>query len=214
MKIRHWTRPQCVDAANSVLQQAGVDAEPITDVRYAMEILGLHEAGKAPYSEQVRWRVFREDSYFAPADVLPFSVLATTWGAVEIRHSDDEASSLSELITAIDVLWLGNPQFRVRLMGPGEPVVIDDKRHPKLTIIQYSVIETLLRNPSGLNKYDLVAKSGCTDAVNVLKGIAKKPGWRDVILLGGRRGDGYRLQLKLELPNQVSGDNTTLIHTK
>ena len=85
----------------------------------------------------------------------------------------------------------------VRLFGPGEePEVLGMKKRP-LNKTRYAVVLAIAKAaPIGLSKSELVKKSGCGDAVNILKGLAKADeDWQAVISLPGEggKGRGYRI---------------------
>jgi hypothetical protein len=84
---------------------------------------------------------------------------------------------------------------RVELRGRHEGPIVLGKLKKKLTKAQYNVVQALLQaRDLGLTKDQLVEKSGHTDAVNVLKNLAKKDSdWKEVIHLAGITGGGYRL---------------------
>lgn len=83
----------------------------------------------------------------------------------------------------------------VLLNGLGESVYLRGEEAPPLTDPQYNVINTLLdAGPRGLNKDELVKKSGHADAVKILKRVAKlSDNWRSVIGLAGKPGGRYRI---------------------
>lgn len=60
---------------------------------------------------------------------------------------------------------------------------------------QYNVLKTLDEaGTNGLTKDELVSRSGHTDALGILKRVARRPEWRDVIQLAGKTGGRYRLR--------------------
>jgi hypothetical protein len=88
------------------------------------------------------------------------------------------------------------PRPAVVLRGESEPPLINGRSWiQKLTRTRYKVIAALLQSfPGRLGKDALVRMSGVTDAVNVLKLLAKKDGWKDVIELAGEPGHGYGIR--------------------
>lgn len=99
-------------------------------------------------------------------------------------------------------------RFSIRSKDPGsnettQPVESTDPTEvlaqllKLLTPKQKDVVQSLITaGTNGLNKDDLVARSGYTDAVNILKRVAQKPGWKDIICLPGVPGKKYRLVTK------------------
>jgi hypothetical protein len=75
----------------------------------------------------------------------------------------------------------------------GEIVVLGKKK--VLPLKRFKVIQALAGEfPATLTKDQLAEKSDCTDAVNMLKAIAKSDDdWRQVIKLAGTTGGGYGL---------------------
>jgi hypothetical protein len=64
-----------------------------------------------------------------------------------------------------------------------------------LTPAQHNVVQALLdAGPAGLDKKQLVKKSGHGDAVNVLKRLKESDAnWGKVIQMAGQAGVGYRI---------------------
>jgi len=82
------------------------------------------------------------------------------------------------------------------------PIVLSDRglrevtvngRTKQLTLVRWNVIEALVENyPNTMTKDQLVANSGHTDAVNILKRLMKgDDDWAAVIKLAGSTGGGY-----------------------
>jgi len=83
---------------------------------------------------------------------------------------------------------------RIKLRSCSESVDIDGKVYGVLTFPGYNVVQALMEaGNDGLTKDELVRKSGHDDAVNILKRLAKKPGWNTVIKLAGVPGRRYRI---------------------
>jgi hypothetical protein len=81
------------------------------------------------------------------------------------------------------------------LQGQGKTVIVNGNEKPKVNKTQYKVLSALLEAGSdGLTKDLLVQKSHVTDAVNVLKRLAKKDGdWKAVLGEAGKAHGGYRI---------------------
>lgn len=84
---------------------------------------------------------------------------------------------------------------RVTLFGNDKQVLIDGAPYPRITPAQYQVIKKIIVSAGGSLKYsDLQGISG--DAVNTLKRLAQKDGWRDVIYLPRQEGRGAGYSIK------------------
>ena len=67
--------------------------------------------------------------------------------------------------------------------------------HPRLTLPRYNVLMALCEaGKLGLNKDELVERSGHNDAINILKRLARNnPDWESVIQLPGVPRMRYRV---------------------
>ena len=83
----------------------------------------------------------------------------------------------------------------VKLGKPGDEPIVRGKRKSRLTFARYNVVKALLvAGDDGLSKDSLAIESGCGDAVNILKRLAKSdPDWKAVIKLAGKPGGRYRI---------------------
>lgn len=128
----------------------------------------------------------------APADM---------WEMEECRVwiIDDFAADAALVIDMLTARASGEepevPKAVIVLDGPGKPITVKGNEKAALTDPQYHVIQALLEAGSpGLNKDQLVKKSGHGDAVRILKRIARIDGdWQEVIGLAGKPGGRYRV---------------------
>jgi hypothetical protein len=92
-----------------------------------------------------------------------------------------------------DVKHLQARDQKVRLQGPGKPVLLEGKEKPALSKTAYAVVEALVKaNGAGLKKAAL--EKVCGDARGVLKRLAKSDkDWRAVIHFPKSAGRGYRI---------------------
>lgn len=82
----------------------------------------------------------------------------------------------------------------VVLNGQAKAPVVKGKPKPTLRHAQYNVVQALLRaGGGGLTKDQLVSQSGHSDAVNILKRLARDRDWATVIGLPGTSGKRYRI---------------------
>lgn len=106
------------------------------------------------------------------------------------NHESRVTSALPKLVDTPP----GPDRPRVELRMRHEDPIVLGKPKKRLTKAQYNVIQALLSaRDRGLTKDQLVEKSGHTDAVNVLKRLAKDLDWKKVIHLPGITGGGYRI---------------------
>jgi hypothetical protein len=83
---------------------------------------------------------------------------------------------------------------RVTLFGPGDAPLIDGKRKSPLTKAQYDVVKTLIEaGPDGLTKDGLAQRSKHSDAVGVMRRLAKDHRWKSVLRFPGKVGGHYRV---------------------
>jgi hypothetical protein len=89
------------------------------------------------------------------------------------------------------------PAPAVVLNGQGKPPVVRGQRKPVLTFAQYNVVTALLQaGEGGLSKDELARDSGHTDALGILRRLARKdPDWAAVIRFAGQTGGRYRIIL-------------------
>ena len=79
---------------------------------------------------------------------------------------------------------------RVRLCGPKEGATVDGV--PKcLTETQYDIVSALVESPRPLSMRQLDEVSMHTEARKRLKALCKDPDWARVIVLAGKKGNGY-----------------------
>ena len=83
----------------------------------------------------------------------------------------------------------------VQLGGRADDPIVRGKKKGSLRYAQYNVVKALdSAGATGLTKDQLVNRSGHTDAVQILKRLAKSdPDWKAVISLPGTSGKRYRI---------------------
>jgi hypothetical protein len=83
----------------------------------------------------------------------------------------------------------------VVLHGQGKPPTVRGKKKPLLTTPQFNVVTAVLQaGGNGLNKDELVEKSGHSDARGILHRLADSdPDWKAVIIFPGKTAGRYRI---------------------
>ena len=72
--------------------------------------------------------------------------------------------------------------------------IVNNEEVPSLNPAQYNVVMALLQAPNHkLSQADLETKSGHTEAHKILKRLAKKERWSEVIRIAGKGGMGYQI---------------------
>ncbi|MGD0089102.1 MAG: hypothetical protein ABSE73_04220 [Planctomycetota bacterium] len=195
--IRRWPRDECVKAANDLLTEKAPRVPLVDNVGRAVLVLVLNEAGmNLDYREfDKRWKELRQGSSYAAGGGLPVVIAATETGAIEIRQSPDSPLPLDDLLEKLDEIWRGDLKKAVRLGDPGDDVCILGRDYPHVTFAQYNVAKALLElGEDGAIEKELIRKSGHSDARKILKRLAAKDGWKDVVQLAGRHGGRYRIK--------------------
>jgi len=117
---------------------------------------------------------------------------------LESQKSDQKIASLREQLGVRELpsqppTKTGSP---VVLQGQGNDVLVLGKPKTALTSPQYNVIQALLEaGAAGLNKDNLIEKSGHSDARGILKRLAASDAeWGRVIIMPGKPGGKYRVR--------------------
>ena len=89
-----------------------------------------------------------------------------------------------------------SPSGKLKLFGQENEIELLGLRHRRLTVAQYDVLVALCEaGKKGLSKDELPTKSHHTDAVNILKRLARRTDshWKSVIQLAVFSGGRYRV---------------------
>ncbi len=113
-----------------------------------------------------------------------------------IRKKGAPKSLSPPVVEATPDMATGSPKApAVVLNGQGSPVIVLGKEKEPVTAAQYDVLVALLDAPNGLAKDALAKNSRHTDAVKILKRIAKiDADWAAVIGLAGKPNGRYRIR--------------------
>jgi hypothetical protein len=86
--------------------------------------------------------------------------------------------------------------WELSLSGRGNPVHLNGHEKAALNDPQYNVLQALIEaGAKGLNKDELVQKSGHSDARGILTRLsASDPDWKQVIVMPGKPGGRYRVR--------------------
>lgn len=144
----------------------------------------LQEFDEAAYeAEQRAIQLLNDGSYVSELPMDPFTASAAL---LELMVSDETPRLGSE--PAIE-------QPSVVLNGYDGPVFLLGVEKPPLTEAQYNVIQCLLEaGENGVNKDELVLKSGHSDARGIISRLAKDENWNKALSRPGKTGRRYRIR--------------------
>jgi hypothetical protein len=145
----------------------------------------LKEWDEAMYeAEQQADELLRNDQFVSQLPMDPFTASASLLDMMSLGGAASVTTTPPP------------PQPPVVLNGQGEPVFVLGHEKPALTDAQYDVVQALCEaGEAGLNKDELVTKSGRGDARGILSRLAEKDTeWNIVLSRPGKPGGRYRIR--------------------
>ncbi|HWB08784.1 MAG TPA: hypothetical protein VG826_06160 [Pirellulales bacterium] len=142
------------------------------------------------YRTEIYKRLLEADKHLTNTAIVAAS------GALNVSASDSKKRRRTAAVSATPEATTPQPPFVV-LGKPGERPVVLGKTKSKLTDARYNVVKALIEaGENGLNKDEIVQKSGHGDARQVLKRLADSdPDWKGVIVMAEVTGGRYRIRV-------------------